>query len=77
MADAVATALNSMRSSVQLSPQDEESVQAFIADFFASSDSPDSDSVLSGIMNFNKNSFATTTVIIAKYLLCYYEYYST
>ena len=53
MADAAATALNSMCRSVQLSPRDEESVQAFIEEFFASSDSPDSDYNLSGIMNFN------------------------
>ena len=58
------------------SPRDEESVQAFITDFFASADSHDSDTDLSGIMNFN-NSFVTRTVIIAKYLLGYYEYYST
>lgn len=49
MADsAVASALNAfMRKSVQLSPRDEASAQAFIADYF-SSDVADSDNELSG-----------------------------
>ena len=49
MANAVASALNAfMRKSVQLSPRDEESAQAFIADFFAS-EVADSDDELSGM----------------------------
>ena len=52
MVDAVATALNCMLKSVQLSLRDEKIVQIFIADFFTIAHNADSDS-LSGIMNFN------------------------
>ena len=53
MADSIATVLNAfMRKSVRLSPQDEDSAQAFIADYFTSAVS-ESDDDLTGIMNFN------------------------
>ena len=52
MADAGATALNAfIQDGVRLSRQDEDNMQAFIADFFAAPD--DSDDEISGTMNLN------------------------